>query len=143
MTTRASVVVFIVFASKCERLFNGCMEHTNELNDRRAENHDVQRREQKEHERKDQLDPDLGRTLLGALPTLGSRGFRVRPQRLRDARAELVRLHEQRDERSHVVHLGARREVLERLEPGLSGADLGGDQPELVRQRGIRDVQFI
>ena len=46
----------------------------------------------------------------------------VRPQRLRDAGAEPIGLHQHRHQRAHIVDLGARREILERFDARLAGA---------------------
>ena len=118
-------------------------EGLDELDDGRTEGDDVERREQTEHQRKHQLDADLRRPLLGALPPLGARHLGVRAQRLRDAGAEPVGLHQHRHQRPHVVHLRARREVLERLEPRLAGAAFDVDQPQLLGQLGIGDRQLL
>src|SRR6185503_1459915 len=110
---------------------NAWLEDANIVHHRRAEDGYVEPWKQAEHQRKDQLHADLGRPLLGILPPLGPRHFRVRPQRLRDAGPELVGLHEHRDQRPDLVDLGPRRKVLEGLEPWLARADLGGNQPQL------------
>ena len=47
-------------------------ENPNELDDRRTQGDDVERGEQKEHEREDQLDADFRRLFLRALATLGA-----------------------------------------------------------------------
>ena len=101
------------------------------------------RREQTEHEREHQLDADLCRPLFGGLTPLGARHLGVRSQRLRDAGAEPVGLNQHGDERPDVVHLRARREVLERLQPRLAGPHLGGDQPHFLGQRRVRDVELV
>ena len=65
------------------------------------------------------------------------------PQRLRDARPEPVGLNQHRHQRADVLHLRALREVLERLEPGLSGARLSRDHAQLLGKSRVRDGQFL
>ena len=67
----------------------------------------------------------------------------MRAQRLRDAGAEPIGLHQHRHERAHVVDLGALGEVLERLEARLAGARLGVDQLQLLRERGVGDLELF
>ena len=67
----------------------------------------------------------------------------VHAQRLRDARAELVGLHQHRDERDDVVHAGALGEVVQRFDARLAGAQLEVDQPQLVGQIRVRERELL
>ena len=67
----------------------------------------------------------------------------VHAQRLRDARAELVGLHQHRDERRHVVDAGAVGEIVQRLDAPLAGAQLEVDQPQLVGEVRMRERQLF
>ena len=98
---------------------------------------------QAEHQRKHELDADLAGPFLRPLTTFRARHLGMRSQRLRDAGAEPVGLHQHRDERANIVDLGARREILERLDSRLAGAHLGRDEPQLFRERRIRDLQLV
>ena len=85
-----------------------------------------------EHEREHHLHAGLRRRFLGALAALGAHRLGMHAQRLRHARAELVGLHEHRDERDDVVDAGALRQVVQRVDAPLAGAQLEVDQPQLV-----------
>src|SRR5436190_1916992 len=99
-------------------------EGVNELDDSGTDGDDEERGEQAEHEGEHELDADLCRAFLGALPTLGARHLGVRAQRLRDAGAETIGLYEHGNECAHVVDLGARGEILHRFDSRLAGARL-------------------
>ena len=64
-------------------------------------------------------------------------------QRLRDARAELVGLHEHRHERRDVVHAGAVREVPERVPARAAGAQLEIDEAQLVGQIRVCECELF
>jgi len=100
-------------------------EDLNQLDDPWSECDDEKRRQQQEHEWKNQLHGQLGGPLLGALTPLDARFFSVRPKRLRDAGPEPVGLHEHRHECAHVVNPGALRKVLERFHTRFAGPRLG------------------
>ena len=61
------------------------------------------------------LTPVLAAVLFRALPPLGAQRLGVHAQRLRDAGAELVGLHQHRHQRDDVVDAGALAEVVQRL----------------------------
>src|SRR6186997_1208460 len=96
---------------------NAWLEDANIVHHRRAEDGYVEPGKETEHQRKDELDANLCRPLLGILSPLGSRDFRVRAQCLRNAGTEPVGLHEHRDQRPYLVDFRPRRKILEGLEP--------------------------
>ena len=97
-------------------------ERVDQLDDAGTEDHDEERRKEAEHQRKYELDANLGGALFCTLPPLGARHFGICAKRVCDAGAEPVGLHEHGHERSHVVNLRACREVFKRLDARLSGA---------------------
>src|SRR5690242_13834483 len=64
-------------------------------------------------------------------------------KRLRDAGAELVGLNQQRDQRLDVVDLSSGGEILEGFHARLAGSNLGGNQPQLIGERGIGQAELV
>ena len=64
-------------------------------------------------------------------------------QRLRDARAELVGLHQHRDERRHVIDAGAIGEIVQGVGTRNAGAQLEVDQAEFVGQIGMGEGELV
>ena len=93
-----------------------CNRRTNDPYHCRAETHGVERRQQAQHQRKHEFDPDLARALFRLLPSFGPQDIRVCPEGLRDARPEPVGLNQDSDERSHLVETSAFRKVMECLQ---------------------------
>ena len=127
------------YKRRCTHVFSPwlCASIEGAVNPDRNGSHadDVDGRKQTQHEWKDELHADLAGTLFGFLPSPGSRGARVRAQRLRHARAEAVRLHQHCDESADVFNAGSIREVLKRFEPRFSSAYFGRDNPQLFGYR--------
>ena len=79
----------------------------------RPQRENVKRGKQTKDERHDQFDASLGGALFRALAPPRADQIRVHAQRLGDARAVAVGLHQHRDHRSHVVDRRALRETRE------------------------------
>src|SRR4029453_6699639 len=109
-------------------------QYLDELDCRRTDRYNPDCREDAKDEREHHLDAGFGGRFLCALPTFGPERFRVDTQGLCDARAELVRLDEHRDERLQIVDAGARGKIPKRFWPCLACAKLEVDEPQLVGQ---------
>ncbi len=64
-------------------------------------------------------------------------------ERLRHAGAELVGLHEHRDERHDVVDAGAVPEVSQRVDARAAGAQLEVDHAHFICQIGVREIELF
>ena len=85
----------------------------------------------------------LTRPHFSALPPLRAKRFGEHAQRMRHAGAELVGLHEHRDERAQVVDARAIGEIAQRLRPPLAGEQLEIHEAELGGQIRIREREFL
>src|SRR5690242_8177717 len=93
-TTVTSVVVSITNSYQSGLSAN---ERSVDLHDHRSETHDIQRREEAQHQGEHQLDANFVRTLFRVLSPLRARRLRMNAQRVGDARAESIRLGEHGD----------------------------------------------
>ena len=129
---------FLVKKELSERLELGAeifahgAEDFDKLHRRGSDRDDPDRGKNTEHERKHHLHAGLGGRFFRPLAALGAHGVRMHAQRLRDARPELVGLHEHCHERRDVVDAGSIREVVQRLAARFASAQLEVDQAELV-----------
>ena len=142
-TGGAGVRVARRVSAAVRHLFDHREEDLDELDRRRSDRHDPDRREDAEDQREHHLDAGLGRRFFSALPALGAQRLGVHAQRLRDAGAELVGLNQHRDERRDIVDAGAVGEIAQRVGARLAGAQLEVDQPQLVGQILVRERQLF
>ena len=104
------------------------------LDDRRPQDHDEDRREDAEYEGEDQLDRCRERSLLSPLAAADTHLVGLHPQHTRNGDTELIRLDERQDERVEVIDVGAVGQVPKRLVPTDPDPRLLEGARELPRQ---------
>src|SRR5688500_7228600 len=82
-------------------------EHLHELDSRRSNRDDPNRREDAHHKREHHLHACLSRGFFGALPALGPKRVREHAQGVGDAGAEFICLNQHGDERRQIVNARA------------------------------------
>src|SRR5207253_9372055 len=77
------------------------------------------------------------------LAAAGTKQVRVQTQRLREARAEPVRLHQHRHQRTDIVDAGAMREVHERIGSRFAGTNFRRDEGKLIPDGLVSQSKFL
>jgi hypothetical protein len=103
----------------------------------------IERGEQAEDERKHKLHARLRRAFLGALTAPRSAQIRVCAQRLCNAGAVAVGLHENRHQRLDLFEAAASAELAKRFGARAAGADLVRDERKLLGELASGEPQFL